>query len=54
MSAVCLLCNAPPSPLRSAVEQRADTVLGPWHGRGLGPLYGQEPDLTVPPEQRGR
>lgn len=53
MSAVCLLCNAPPSPLRSAMEQHAGAVLGSWYGRGLESLYGQQQNPTVPPRRPG-
>lgn len=41
MCAVCLLFNAPPSPLRSALAHRADAVFGSWYGQSWN-LFGPQ------------
>lgn len=46
MCAVCLLFNAPPSPLRSALAQRADAVFGSWYGQSWNLFGPQVPEGT--------
>ncbi|MDJ1131028.1 DUF5819 family protein [Streptomyces iconiensis] len=54
MCSVCLLFNAPPSPLRSALVKRADAVFGSWYSQSWNLFGPQVPEGTWEVELRAR